>query len=385
MLTRNLPPGARALWLLLGLLVSQPALSADPNELAAEAQTIAKTQLARFGKGYEARIDPQRRLVFITALDPEHFKATAGLLAAFTDAWRKTLPADQPSWNITIILPTADHYKPLAPSKDIPGFYRPSDHTLISIDRGRVLLHEFTHALHDADCGKSAQATWVIEGLATLFEACEINAEGVRPLADLSLLTLQKAIRQKKEVPLEQLLRLDPEGFRKNAQLCYAESRYLMLYLYEQKLLPKWYQAYRTGCQEDPTGLKALEKVCGKRVFQVEDDWTEWLSKQKPPWGELRSGQARLGAELHDDPKGPKVVGLTPGSASERAGRIKVGDTIVKFNGRDVSNVAELVGAIRVTGAMQTVAIELIRDGLRVTIQQPLGGADAKEPPGAGQ
>jgi hypothetical protein len=376
-------PAAPAFLLGLVLGLSAPCMAEDPNDLDAQARQLAQTQIQRFGKGYEAKLDPSRRLVFVTALDEEHFRRTAGLLAAFADAFRKTLSTAEPGWNIAVVLPTDDDYKPLAPAKEVLGFYRSDQHVLISIDRSRVLLHEFTHALCHADLAQStrAPAIWITEGLATLFEATEIDPDGLRPVVDARLLTVQKAMREKNLIDLARLMDLGPEPFQKDGLLCYAQSRYLMLYLYDQKLLAAWYKEFRSHLEDDPTGVKALEKVCGKRLYRIEDDWKDWLAKLKLPWGELRSGQARLGAEVQDDPLGAKVVSFTAGSAAERAGRLKVGDIIVKFNGRAIPNAGEFIAAVRGTGSARTVNIDLLRDGRQVTIQQPLGGGQIKETP----
>ena len=344
------------------------------------AQGLARTQLRRLGSGYVAKIDCRRRLIFITALDDKHFKQTAAVLAAFSDAYRSTLPGSRLPSYLTIVLPTAGDYKKLTPRASITGFYSPAERTLISVDRGRVLLHEFTHALHHGDMIAADQVhkIWVMEGLATLFEASQISPTGLCPRTDSRLLALQKAIRQKDAIPLKRLFGMSQAEFSRRAELCYAQARYVMLYLHQRGLLRRWYQTYRSTFAADPTGAEAFEKVLGKRTCLVEDDWKKWASKLELPWGELRSSQARLGLKMQRASKGVKVVGFVPGGAAERAGRIKVGDIIRSFNGRKVANCAELVGAIRAAGAMQTVTIELIRGGRPLTIRQPLGAAPTR-------
>ena len=345
------------------------------KDFPALARDVAKKQLAKFGKGYVARIDSARHLIYIGAQDDDHLQTTMRLLAAFSDAYRRTLPGTAPPWGVTVVLPTAEDYKRIDPPADSIGFYRHGDRTLISIDRGRVLLHEFTHALHLADAAEAKQVhpIWVREGLATLFEASEITPSGLRPRVDVRLLEVQKAIREKTVIPLTKLLSMGDAQFMADARLCYAESRYVMLYLYEKGRLDQWYRRYKASYTKDPTGLKAVEHALTSRIFNIEPEWTKWIGTLKLPRGELRSRQGRLGAELKDDPRGVKVVGLLKGGAAETAGRIKVGDIITSFNGQKISNVAEMVAAIRAAGAMQTVNIDLIRHGRKLTIQQPLG------------
>jgi S1-C subfamily serine protease len=72
------------------------------------------------------------------------------------------------------------------------------------------------------------------------------------------------------------------------------------------------------------------------------------------------------------------VAGVLPGSAARRAGRVRVGDLIEQFNGHSVRTPADLVGAIRAARALQTVKIQLVRHGRRMTVIQPLGAPPAR-------
>ena len=81
------------------LCAATRATGAAPTDLTAQARQIARDQLKQFGTGYTARIDPARHVVYVSALDTEHLRQTVALLAAFTDAYRRTLPAARPAWN----------------------------------------------------------------------------------------------------------------------------------------------------------------------------------------------------------------------------------------------------------------------------------------------
>lgn len=368
---------------LVASLASAGGSQKADEKLDAQAREIAARQLKRFGRGYTARIDAARRLVFVSSLDKTHLQQTVDLLSRFADAYREVLGGADLPWNVAIVLPTACDYEPLAPDKDVRGFYQPGEKILISIDRGRVLLHEFTHALHHADAAAAGQnhPIWIAEGLATLFESAEITPKGVRLRPDSRLLTLQKAIRKKTLIPLKTLLAMKHDEFVKDAALCYAESRYLMLYLHERGVLREWYETYKSGYAEDASGRSALEKVLGGELSEIESRWKQWVEKLKLPWGELRSGQGRLGAQVRDQAEGVKIVGFVAGSAAEQAGRLKVGDIIKQFNGLETRSSATLVAAIRAAVAMQTVDVVVIRNGHRITIQQPLGASGSTQSP----
>ena len=372
----TLPAAAALAW---GLLWAPPA--GGGTDLGGEATRIAREQLRRFPEGYTAHIDPRRHIVYISALDDKHLQATIRCLGAFTDAFRRTMPVSRPAWNITVVLPTVDDYRKLKlPHEKCIGFYSHAGRRLVSIDRGRTLLHEFTHALHHADAAASKQVhpPWIREGLATLFEASRITPSGLKPQVDLRLPALQQALKDKKALPLSRLLSMGHDAFMKDAELAYPQCRYVMLYLYRQGRLRSWYRLYKTNFTRDPDGIQSFAKALGNRLFLIEPEWKKWVLSLKMPANEHRLRQGRLGLEVKKTAQGVQVVGLVKDSAAKRAGRIRVGDVINAFNGQPIKSTADLIGAIRGAGAMQTVRIELRRHGRKMTVIQPLGAPTAR-------
>ncbi len=378
---------AFALILVAAVVASRSAASSPKADLTSEAHRLARKYLKKMGKGYTAHIDNRRHIVYVSALDDEHRRRTQNLLSAFADAQKKTLLGRPLPWNLVVILPTAEDYKKLAVGVELEnsaGFCTQGGRKLVSIDRGRVLLHEFTHALHFADVTAERQThpIWIKEGLATLFESSRITPAGLEPYVAGRLRTLHKAIRKKKTIPLDRLFRMGQKKFMKQAKLCYAQSRYVMLYLKRRGRLKSWYRDYKKNYTKDPTGLKAFERALGLRLFQIEPQWKEWVGKLRIPLDTRRSGQARLGAEVVDDPRGVKIVRLVPKSAAKTAGRLRVGDVIEKLNGVKTPNPAAFVAAVRSAGANRTVKIEIIRRGRKKTIIQPLGAPKKPDPKG---
>ena len=365
----------------MGCLLGGPQAGRGATDYVAQADQIAKAQLQRFGKGYNARVDRNRHIVYVSALDDGHLKQTIQLLSAFTDAYRRTLPSEKPAWNVTVALPATEDYRKLTlPFANCVGFYNHGNRRLVSIDRGRTLVHEFTHALHHADTAVARQVhpIWVCEGLATLFEASEITPSGLKPKLDRRLPTLQRALKAKKAIALQRLLTMGREPFLKDAALAYAQVRYVMFYVHHRGRLADWYKRYKATFTHDPNGVKALEAALGNRLFQIEPAWRTWVLAQRMPSSEIRTQQARLGLQLQNDSRGVKVVGLLPGSSAKLSGRILVGDVIEQFNGHRTSNPAELVGAIRAAGALQTVKVQLLRHGRRTIVLQPLGAPSSR-------
>jgi hypothetical protein len=165
------------------------------------------------------------------------------------------------------------------------GYYRPWDQTLVmNIGTGTgTLVHELTHALMTPDFPDAP--TWFDEGLASLHEQCRLARDTVIGLENWRLPALQKAIREKRHVPLGKLVATTRAEFRgENEGLHYAEARYLALWLQRQGLLRKFYRAFRDGHKDDPTGAKALAAVTGKSLAELEAEWVPWvLTLRFPP------------------------------------------------------------------------------------------------------
>jgi len=352
------------------------------QEIPPEVRKIAAKHLKCLGEPYRAHYDQARNIICISALDPKHHAETIRLLNASSDAFSRTFGASKPQWLITVLLPTVEDYRPLAPSEKVKGFYEPSQRTLTSIDRGSVLVHEFTHALHHADSDAAGQVhpIWIKEGLATLFESAAFTASEFLPHVGVRVLTLQRAVRLKQLIPLNRLMSLKPKAFARDADLCYAQARYLMLYLHRKGKLGQWYRTYKSGYSEDPSARKALVKVLGKPLPQIEREWQDWAAGLELPWGQVRSAQGRLGLQMRDTREGVKVIGFDENSPAQQAERLQIGDVILKFNGHETKSTADVIGAIRNAGALQTVTIEVRRKGRVVTIHQPLGSAKSGAP-----
>jgi hypothetical protein len=377
-----------ALLLAIGRTPPPRADAAPAADIHAEALSAARAARNELGDGYEVHADRRRRLTFISALDRKTLKRAVLLLSAYTDAQKKTLldPEDRPY--ITILLPTTDDYPDLAGDElvkqKVVGFYRPRDRTVISLDRGRILVHEFTHALHAADTSNPRQIhpVWVSEGLATLFESSRITPSGLKPFVDIRILAMKKAIRDETVLPLKKLFALSHEEFMKSSSVTYPQCRYVMYYLHKKQRLRKFYRLLKKDFTKDPTGRKAFETALGNRLWNIEPAWTRWVKTLQLPRRERSADQGRLGVAVKNTAEGCEVVDLVEGGPAETAGRIRVGDIIEKFNGKDVPNTVALFAAVRQAGALRTVVMVLRRKSRTITIRQPLGAPKDTAPDG---
>ncbi|MCE5279064.1 MAG: PDZ domain-containing protein [Planctomycetaceae bacterium] len=371
----------------VALTAALPPATADTAAAREEdPDAIAAARLKEFGQGYVSHIDRDRRLIYISALDKQNLDDTVALLADYTDAQRKTLFKQPLLWYVTVILPTVEHYRKLAPRTTAVGFYHPAKRTLISIDRGRTLLHEYTHALHHADQAAAGQVhpIWVTEGLATLFEAAEITPEGLNPVVDNRLGAIQRAIHTGSCPPLKWLLGCNAELFMKDPSLTYAQARYVMFYLHQQGQLEAWYAAFKQSFPRNATGQAALESILGQAIEGLDLRWKQWTAKVAVPAGLRQDYRGRLGIQMNDDSRGVKIISMLPQGAAAQAGRLRVGDVITAYSERPVRKPAELAAAIRATGELKTVTIQILRNNEPLTILQPLGTAGGAGSPPAG-
>ncbi len=362
--------------LLAGLVLCLACGLAGAGDLLVDAQAIAKREQARFPDGYRCQIDTQRHIVYVTALDDTHLRATQQLLTAYTDAHRQTLFTRPLPWNVTVVLPAVTDYRKLRYADRFDGYYEYRPRRLTSIDYGRTLLHEFTHALHHADLAGANQVhpIWVKEGLATLFEHCWITNNGLIPRVDTRLITLQRALRKDKLIQLDDLMKMGPKSFCKEEHIAvaYAQSRYLMYWLYERELLDDFYKRLKEGFAGDPSGRKALMGATRLRVFQIEPQWREWVGKLKLPSDEIRRDRARLGVTVADASAGVRIVAIAAKSAAGRTGKLRVGDVVTAIGETQVDNPASFIGALQAARPGQTVTITVVRHGCPVQIHQPL-------------
>lgn len=173
----------------------------------------------------------------------------------------------------------AYHVKTYGKKPSTPfGFYNSGDRKMVmNIGTGTgTLVHELIHPLLDHDF--PGVPAWFNEGFASLFEACTFADDGsIKGLVNWRLPGLQKAIRDGGLVPLRTLISTTTDEFYgEKMGIHYAEARYLCLYLQEKGLLKEFYTSFRDGYKEEKTGARALEKVTGKRVEDLEQEWIEW-------------------------------------------------------------------------------------------------------------
>ena len=162
------------------------------------------------------------------------------------------------------------------------GYYKPLDKVmLMNISTGTgTLVHEMTHALVRYDFPDIT--SWFNEGLGSLYERCSLNYGEILGYVNWRLPELQDAIKDKSYTSLDKLLKTNyDEFYGSNSTFNYAQARYLLLFLQEKGMLKKFYKYYRDTYSEDNTGKTQLEKVYGKSLSELEEDYLKWVKALK--------------------------------------------------------------------------------------------------------
>jgi hypothetical protein len=190
----------------------------------------------------------------------------------------------QPEQPILILLfETEEPYKRLAKKwfndDDVPhfGFFRHDNIMLMNVGTGTgTLVHELVHALMKPDF--PAVPSWFNEGLASLYEQCNLGGDTITGLKNWRLPALKQAIKDNKLRSLRELME-DGNFYRQDlAGLNYAQARYLMMYLQEKGKLKQYYTEFRAKRTEDPTGVKTLEALIGPQSLdEFEQAWRKWV------------------------------------------------------------------------------------------------------------
>jgi hypothetical protein len=277
--------------LLLLALFALPHSGAAENSGAGRSdvpKTLAALQLQTNGKFLTAR-----RGIFLLAADlpPEQFDYIVnGVLANCQTALERQFFTRRPQHTVTVyIFKNQESYRdnlreffnldqPISPYGHYGHTHR---YIVVNYQTGPgTLVHEVVHSLMAADFPDAP--VWISEGIAALYEQCRIENDCLLGEQNWRLPELQTALTEQKTVPLTQLFRSSNKDFRlMNESLRYAESRYFCLYLQELGVLPEVYREFRAAVSTDTYGIKTVEKILGKPLATIEQEWQEWLRKQE--------------------------------------------------------------------------------------------------------
>ena len=273
----------RSLRVLLLLFLTQPSLAVEPGLQARCDNLLAKWKDRLDADHFASLVSPP----FVLAGDGGNEKlriyrdrtvmaAARALHATYFDA--------EPDKPILIFLfESEEPYKQLAKKwfddDDVPhfGFCRSDGIMLMNISTGGgTLVHELVHALIKPDF--PSVPTWLNEGLASLYEQCDLDGDHIVGLKNWRLPALKKAIREDRLRPLDEMI-ADPKFYdSQQVGLNYAQARYLLMYLQEKGLLKQFYKDFRSRQKDDPTGVATLHALAPENWAGFEKQWRQWVS-----------------------------------------------------------------------------------------------------------
>ncbi len=327
------------------------------------AERIAKQLEERFGEDYLYEISHDDKLVIATNTDRKTLDEMTEYLTAVANAQWRDLFTHKFDQYVTIVIPKEGTFR----NRRMGGYYQHARRMLVSRGLGMELTHEFTHALHGADLSGLGQQhpIWVMEGLATLFETSKLIDGHLVPQPNRRLNQLQHLVRRKRTIDWEKFFGFDQKQFMQaqyKSGISYSQARYVLMYLYDQGLLKKWYDAYTEGFDEDPTGAQAMEKVFGKDLGKIEAQWRTWVVKQKAPPLRLKANQGYMGVATRQVPDGLAISMVVPKSGAHKAG-LRPGDVIIRVGDERVFNSHDLLQLVSEYEVDDELEVEYRRDG----------------------
>jgi hypothetical protein len=339
-----------------------------------DAERAVASLRAQLGNKYLFDLDAEAKLIFAANTDAQTLAAVKKWLGMQARSQWAQLFEHRPDQYVAIVLPSAEDYRKIIKRPGVEGIYVHGSRMLIAKRLGQVMTHEFTHALHAGDLDPIGQEhpIWIVEGLASMFEAGQFEGETLVPKDNYRLWYLRAAARMNKLIPLEKLITWDQKQFIGNPNMAYGQASSVMLYLYEQGLLRQFYDGYKADFAKDPSGKWTLERITGKTIREFDRDWQAWMVRRTPPPTNTGPDGAFLGVQFAQGNDGLKIEQVVPQGPAAAAG-VKVGDVIVGMNELDVRDQQSLVPLLKEFKPGDSVVFKLRRGEAYLDLPLKLG------------
>ena len=339
-----------------------------------DAERAVASLRGQLGNRYLFDLDAEAKLIFAVNADAQTLAAVKKWLGMQARSQWAQLFEHRPDQYVAIVLPSPEDYKKIIKRPGVEGIYVHGSRMLIAKRLGQVMTHEFTHALHAGDLDPLGQEhpIWIVEGLASMYEAGQFEGETLVPKDNYRLWYLRAAARSGRLIPLEKLITWDQKQFIGNPNMAYGEASSVMLYLYEQGLLRTFYDGYKADFATDSSGKTTLERVTGKTIKEVDRDWQAWIVHRTPPPTTTGPEGAFLGVQFAQGNDGLKIEQVVPQGPAATAG-VKVGDVIVGINELDVRDQQSLVPLLKEFKPGDSVVFKLRRGEAYLDLPLKLG------------
>ncbi len=339
-------------------------------------------------KGYRYDTDDAHHLNYAIAIDDRAYRQMRQMLDRQADQMIASLFGEPPGYYVFIAVPTPEDAArffaevakedPRFNSPNVAGLYEHRPRRLVAKDIGATLRHEFVHLMHYGHMERLGQQhpIWIQEGLASLYEDYTLRGSEITFLPNDRTNVIKRNVKGGRVEPWEELFSCNASKFMDSAGRLYPQVRSMFEFLAAQKKLSPWYSEYVAGYAEDPTGLKAFEKVFGKPLKEIEKDWRAWVNDQSMIENKLGPGDAWIGCEIEDANDGARISKVVE-RLGDRNARLRLNDVITAVDDEPVRSGGEVVRMIagRQVGDVVKLTVRRGKTYLSVRVSlRPIGG-----------
>jgi len=180
-----------------------------------------------------------------------------------------------------------------------------------------ILYHEAFHQYIHYSAGKLAPHSWFNEGYGDYFSGADISGGKVKKIGPnpWRVSTIKEAVKRRRHVMLEDIIRYEQRDYYRNAGLCYAEGWSLIYFLNTSKvakghevwsqILPTYFETLKSawadqlvrlegeGKKDDPTARLAAEKEARDAavdaafedvdIWELQDAWMDFVEEIPDP------------------------------------------------------------------------------------------------------
>lgn len=162
------------------------------------------------------------------------------------------------------------------------GYYKISQNIIVIryVSWKGSTKHEISHRFTKADFPDAP--SWFDEGLSSLHEKSVFKDGKLTGEFSWRIVAIRRAISDNKYTGIKHLMKTnDDELYGKRTSFYYAQARFLLMYLQEKGLLEKYYKLFKETYNEDKTGIKQLEKILGKSINKIDEEYYEYINSFK--------------------------------------------------------------------------------------------------------
>jgi len=262
--------------------------------------------------------DEARRIDLFSSLPQAEHDALAGQIGRLAEHLRASLFHGALTHRFIVAVVDDATARDVFDHANVRGRYRHAARELVAARAGVALTHELVHAIHHLHMDAIGQQhpIWIQEGLASLYEAYEINDESgeVRILPNERDQFVRRLAREDELPAWRDLMTMSQSEFTSNAAAHYAAARSIFAFIEERGELGSWYQTYIRMFEEDPTGAGALATVFDSPLESIDAEWRAWARDREIDGVHVAASRA---------PTSPTPPRMMEGVGEESAGRGK--------------------------------------------------------------